>query len=205
MSGAAGWGTRRDIAEILVVCTANICRSPLVAAMLDREARRRIGDDAPVLVHSAGVHALEGHAAASGTLAVAEELELDLANHRGAALSAVGVKSADLVLTLTESHRAMVNSRAPGASGHVFTVREFARLVTALKPLDPGLPPVERIRFLVRLAHGARAYVARPPTAEDVADPYGGPEEGYGEMAAQVAELVHLIAPQLFGEHAPQG
>lgn len=205
MSEGQTEGEPRDVAEILVVCTANICRSPLVAAMLDREAQQRIGSDAPVLVHSAGVHALEGHRAASGTLAVARNRDLDLSAHRGASLSPVGVKGADLVLTLTESHRAMVNTRAPGSVSHVFTLREFARLVTALKPLDAGLEPVERIRFLARLAHGARAYVARPSEPEDVADPYGGPEEGYGEMAVEVAELIEVIAPQLFGERAPQG
>lgn len=204
-TGPEGDGDPRDVATIMVVCTANICRSPLAAAMLEAEARSRIGQDPPVHVTSSGVHALEGHRAASGTLVVADHRGLDLRAHRGAATSRAAVDASDLVLTMTSAHRAAVNSRAPGSSGRVFTLREFARLVAALKPLDDDLAPPDRIRFLVRLAHGARAYVARPSEPEDVVDPYGGPEEGYGAMAEEVEALIAAIAPQLFGRTGPQG
>ena len=194
-------GPRPDdhVAEIMVVCTANICRSPLAEALLEEEARRRLGKDPPVWVRSSGVHALEGHRAAGGTLTEASQRGLDLSAHRGSLTTRDDVMRCDLVLTMTESHRAAVNARAPGASSHVFTLREFARLSSALKPLDDDLGPRERVRFLVRLAHGARAYVARPNEPEDVSDPYGGPDEGYRRMATEVESLVHEIAPQLFG------
>lgn len=187
------------VAEIMVVCTANICRSPLAEALLQAEAIRRVGPDAPVWVRSTGVHALEGHTAASGTLSEAEVRGLDLSAHRGALTTREDVARADLVLTMTESHRAAVNARAPGSTAHVFTLREFARLANALKPLDGDLGVRERIRFLARSAHGARAYVARPAGPEDVADPYGGPREGYGRMASEIEDLVAAVAPQLFG------
>lgn len=55
------------------------------------------------------------------------------------------------------------------------------------------------MRFVTRLAHGARAYVARPAEPEDVADPYGGPRAGYVDTADELEALVAAIAPQLFG------
>ncbi len=61
------------------------------------------------------------------------------------------------------------------------------------------MTPRERIRFVARLANGSRAYVSRPDGPEDVADPYGGPRQGYEVMAAEVERYVDAIAPQLFG------
>ncbi|MDX1657747.1 MAG: hypothetical protein R3343_02900 [Nitriliruptorales bacterium] len=191
------------IAEIMVVCTANICRSPLAAAMLEQEARQRLGPEPSLWVRSSGVHALEGHTAASGSLAEAEKRGLDLSHHRGAPTTRADVERSDLVLTMTESHRSAVNQRAPGSGGKVFTLREFARLAAALKPLEEGRALRDRVRFLVRLAHGARSHVARPAEPEDVADPYGGPDEGYRRMAAEIETLVGEIAPQLFGSEPP--
>lgn len=188
-----------DVAVIMVVCTGNIARSPLAMAMLEEEARRRVGADPRVWVRSSGVHALEGHPAVADSRAAAEVRGLDLSAHRGCVTDRDAVLDADLVLVMTESQRAKVLRRAPAAGRHTFTLREFARLVAALKPLPDELGVRERVRFLVRLAHGARAYVARPDDREDVADPYGGPAEGYTRMATELDELIATIAPALFG------
>ena len=52
-----------EVAEVLVVCTGNIARSPFAAALLEHEARRRSGPDAAIVVRSAGVNGLEGYPA----------------------------------------------------------------------------------------------------------------------------------------------
>lgn len=189
-----------EIAQILVVCTANICRSPLVMALLEQTAVRRLGRQAPVWVRSSGVHALEGHPAAEESTRQAQARGLDLSRHRGALTTRDEIAEADLVLVMSERHRAHVAGLHPIAARWTFTLREFARLTTALKPIDePGMAPRERVRFVARLANGSRAYVHRPDGPEDVADPYGGPVAGYATMADEVERLVDRIAPQLFG------
>lgn len=186
-------------AELMVVCTANICRSPLMMAMLDREGRRRAGPDAPLLVSSSGVQGLQGEGPAPLSAEEATRRRLDLTEHRARVTDQAMLWRSDLVITMSERQRGMLVRLLPSAAKHTFTVRELARLLTALKPIDEDLPLRERVRFVTRLAHGARAYVPRPRRPEDVRDPYGGPPEGYVHMARQLDELLDAISPQLFG------
>ncbi len=186
-------------AEVMVVCTANICRSPLAMVMLEREARRRVGSDAPVRVGSSGVHGLEGEPAAPFSVAEASERGLDLSTHAATVTDEARIWRSDLVITMSESHRAKIGRLVPGAARMTFTIRELARLLAAIKPVEDDLPVRERVRFVTRLAHGSRAYVARPAGREDVRDPYGGPREGYQRTGRQLDDLVAGIAPQLFG------
>lgn len=210
MSEAAGgdiWGEQAvvdprpgdPVAELLVVCTANICRSPLAEAMLARAAEDRLGPDAPVDVSSSGVHGLAGQPAAPLSADEAVRRGLDLSPHVARVTDELGVWRADLVLTMTERHRGRIVRLLPAVARSTFTIREFARLTSALKPVEADLPVRERVRFVTRLAHGARAYVARPSEPEDVADPYGGPRAGYVDTADELDALVAVIAPQLFG------
>lgn len=187
------------VAELVIVCTANICRSPLAEAMLAEAAAERLGPDAPVHLSSSGIHGLAGEPAAPLSADEATGRGLDLSGHVARVTDAEAVGRADLILTMTERHRGRIVRLHPAAARSTFTIREFARLTGALKPLEGDLSVRERVRFVTRLAHGARAYVARPSEEEDVADPYGGPREGYIETADQLAELVDAIAPQLFG------
>lgn len=189
-----------EIAEILVVCTANICRSPLVMAMLEDESRRRIGPEAPVWVRSSGINGLEGEPAAERTRVEASDRGLDLSRHRAAITTREEVSSCDLVIVMSERHRSRVVRLHPPAVRYTFTLPELDRLCSALKPIeDPDLAPRERIRFVAQLAHGSRAYVERPGGPENVADPFGGPDEGYALMATIVERHVRSLAPQLFG------
>jgi protein-tyrosine phosphatase len=52
-----------DDGRILIVCTGNICRSPFIERLLQRQLdERRPGSDRGILVHSAGTGALTGSA-----------------------------------------------------------------------------------------------------------------------------------------------
>jgi protein-tyrosine phosphatase len=187
------------VAEIVVVCHANVARSPLAMAMLEAAARDRLGPRPDVWVRSAGVHARDGQPAASETQREAGARGLDLGRHRSAVLDRPVVASADLVLTMTESQRAHAARLLPGAVRITFTLPELVRLAGTLDPLDDAVAVRERVRAFVDRAHRARPYSPRSGDPEDVPDPYGGPVAGYVVMARQLEDHVAVLAPHLFG------
>lgn len=187
------------IADILVVCTGNIARSPLAEVLLQEEARRRAGPDAPVRVHSAGVHGLEGRAAVNEMQHEAASRGVDLSRHRGQAARPEAVEDADLVLGMTESHRRRLLQMVPSAKDRMFTLKELARLVDAVGEPDERLPVAERVREVAHRAHRARPRARAAGGPEDVRDPYGGSRAGYREVAAEIDDLVRRVAAALFG------
>ena len=106
---------------ILVVCTANICRSPLAELLLtDRLDQRRFE------VASAGVRGWRDHAMDEDVQHEARRLGLDPGQFRSRPLLAEHITSADLVLTATKEHRAGVLELVPTALRRTYTLREFA-------------------------------------------------------------------------------
>src|SRR3989442_2250333 len=89
---------------ILLVCTGNICRSPLAAALLERALKER-GFEA-IEVSSAGTGAWDGAPVSEGAYLVGLRRGLHLSGHRAQLLTRPIVGAADLILTLARHHRA---------------------------------------------------------------------------------------------------
>lgn len=105
--------------HVLFVCTGNTCRSPLAEAIARRLlAERGLAD---VTVASAGTSAWEGAPASDGSLLVALEHGLDLAEHRARTLSPSLVAQADLLLTMGPSHLERVHVLGGAARAHQLT------------------------------------------------------------------------------------
>jgi protein-tyrosine-phosphatase len=107
---------------ILLVCTGNICRSPLAAALLQRALAQR-GMEA-VEVTSAGTGAWDGAPVSEGAYLVGLERGLDLSGHRARLLTRELVEGADLILTMARHHRARVDEL--GGERRVFVLGEYA-------------------------------------------------------------------------------
>lgn len=105
--------------HVLVVCTGNTCRSPMVAGAL----RRALGADAErVVVTSAGTAAWEGQPATDPTLRIAARDGVDLSTHRSRKLTREMVRAADLVLVMEPSHlSAVLALGADPARAHVLS------------------------------------------------------------------------------------
>lgn len=188
-----------QVADILVVCTGNIARSPFCEGLLQEHARRRWGTDPPVRVHSVGVHGLDGRGAVREMQDEAASRGVDLSSHRGTAVRPEDVHDADLVIAMTEGHRRRLVQSAPAAKERVFTLKELARLLTGVEAPDDGLAAAERVRAVARRAHRARPRAPQATGPEDVRDPYGGSRAGYRDVATEIDDLVSEIAPVLFG------
>jgi protein-tyrosine-phosphatase len=88
--------------KVLVVCTGNVCRSPMAAAILRRCLAERGAEG--VEVASAGTAPWDGAPASEGSYLVSLEHGLDLSDHRARQLTADLVAGADLVLGMGAQH-----------------------------------------------------------------------------------------------------
>ena len=98
--------------RILVVCTGNICRSPLGDALLRAALPGKT-------VLSAGTGAMVGWGAYEDTVAVATQRGVDLSGHRAQQLTQPLLAAADLVLTMDQSHSEWINRQYPQFRGKV--------------------------------------------------------------------------------------
>ncbi len=107
--------------RILLVCTGNICRSPMAECIMHQEFNER-GED--VEIQSAGTGAWDGASASEGAYLISLENGLDLSPHRAALLTRDLIEQADLILTMARHHRVRVEEL--GGSGKTFLLGEYA-------------------------------------------------------------------------------
>jgi protein-tyrosine phosphatase len=89
--------------QIVVVCTGNICRSPMAEGILRARLSPRAAEFATVA--SAGVAAAPGLRASSHSVTVARENDIDIAAHRSRPLTPFLIRTTDLILVMEEHHR----------------------------------------------------------------------------------------------------
>lgn len=174
-----------DVPRILVVCTGNLCRSPLVEALLRRELAAA-GVDADV--SSAGLGAPPSMCPDRRLRRVANELGVDVDEHRSRLVSSDDVRRSDLVLTMTSEQSEQVGVLDPSAADRVVTLR-----AAAWKARIVGGRPAPFSEWVRRLA-------GEPPgLAYDIADPIGGPIRDYRAMGDEVQVLVRALVEHWSG------
>ncbi|MFC3392563.1 low molecular weight protein-tyrosine-phosphatase [Aidingimonas halophila] len=101
--------------SILVVCSGNLCRSPVATALLQVRLPGRV-------IRSAGLSAnlQEGLGVASTARELAEADGLNVQHHRSRSLRREWLENVDLVLVMTESQRLAIGDMAPEATGRTF-------------------------------------------------------------------------------------
>ncbi|HBR4986189.1 TPA: protein tyrosine phosphatase [Klebsiella pneumoniae] len=96
--------------SILVVCTGNICRSPIGERFLKQALPE-------MKISSAGTGALVGHAADSSAIQVAEKKGLSLDGHLAQQFSVSLAREYDLILAMDKTHIEYIGSVAPEIRG----------------------------------------------------------------------------------------
>jgi len=183
--------------SILVVCTGNICRSPIAEGLLRDALTGRFGADAP-MVSSAGTWGVEGSPATHEAVAAAAERGTDIAAHRARRLSAVKVADADLVIAMAGEHRLALESD-DAVAGRTFTLKELVRLLESLRSPDPGALPGSLAHRVSEAAAARRAGFTGNRLDEDVADPLGLALQSYRAIAWELDEWVDRVVDGLYG------
>jgi protein-tyrosine-phosphatase len=89
---------------VLIVCTANICRSPMAEAILKKLVSDRPDAD-QWLVESAGVWAMDGNPPALLSQFVMQKMGMDISSHQSQPTSLKLLYNFDLVLTMEDEHK----------------------------------------------------------------------------------------------------
>src|SRR5690554_3034041 len=126
--------------RILVVCTGNICRSPVAEAMLRQALPGR-------QLSSAGLGALVGHGVEPTARSLAEADGLDVASHQARQLTSEMLQQADLVLVMSHGQRRAVGDIAPEALGKTMLIGRWL-------PDEPEIPdPYRKSREVFEHVH----------------------------------------------------
>lgn len=96
--------------SILVVCTGNICRSPIGERFLRRVFPNK-------RIDSAGTGALVDHDADSSAIMIAARNGLSLEGHKGQQFTSSLARQYDLILVMEKSHIEQIGRIAPEARG----------------------------------------------------------------------------------------
>lgn len=191
-------------ARILIVCTGNICRSPFIERLLQRQLdERRPGSARGISVSSAGTGALVGSAMdprAAAKLAahggepggfVARDLTREL------------IAESDLVLTATRAHRGKVALISRKVLRRVFTFRDFADLVADIEGHSASATRAEPRAWVRQVTEQAAARRGFNPPLEpihaDIVDPFRREDEVFSTMAQQIVESMPVVVRALAG------
>jgi protein-tyrosine phosphatase len=180
------------MSEILVVCTGNICRSPMAEGFLRAALVERLGEAAPV-VSSAGTAGWDGSGAMDESIRAAQEHGVDIRAHLARKLHGAMLEDADLIVCMAAEHRKAIVVAMPDLETKTFTIKELVRLLETSRAGGP---------FEARVAAAAAARNGSSPPSEDVRDPLGDPIEGYREVAEELFDLSGRLAIALTRERA---
>lgn len=167
--------------KILTVCTANICRSPLMELLFRKQL-----DTSMYEVGSAGVRGFSNSPMDPDAAKQAVRFGADPLYFRSRALTPDMVEVSGLILTATREHRSSVLAMAPTAMRRTFTLLEFAQLALEYR--------TEPLRELIADAGRHRSHA----TAElDIGDPYLQGELVHQQVAERILAGVRQVTAVL--------
>ncbi len=186
--------------EILTVCTGNVCRSPLAAALLATRLA-----DFDLRVSSAGTYGLQGEPMTEDTKRLAAELKVDplrVDAHRASYLTEAHLNTPHLILAMSREHRRRIVELNPSRLRSTLTLREFARLAVDLPDAEivtaaseAGGENPRRLKAAMDAVIGMRGMTPPPadPAEDDIVDPYRRSWETYQLTGSQLAPAVEQV------------
>lgn len=109
--------------QILIVCTANICRSPVAEALLrDRLQQRGLSD---WVVSSAGTWAQMKRGASQNSVEIMAEQGLDISNHQAEMIGRSHMEESDLILCMESGHMEALKAEFPAYEKKIHLLSEM--------------------------------------------------------------------------------
>lgn len=195
--------------NILFVCTGNTCRSPMAEAILKENSNQ-------FKVQSAGIHASNGSPTSEETKEVLEEAGIKLV-HKAQQVTAELIDWADIVLTMTHSHKQLLKQMFPSKQEDYYTIKEynkeedkrvFMRYISALnqlkekqstfkQPNEGFETELEKELAITKFVKKELAKVQEIEDdlhKEDIQDPFGQSkavyQATYDELSSQINKLI---------------
>lgn len=161
---------------ILFVCTGNTCRSSMAEGLFKYMLENKKDRVEDIKVISAGTSAWAGQNASPQAVEVLKEKGIDLRSHRSTLLTPELIQEADLILTMTYNHKAVVLHMCPEAEDKVFTLKEYVSLQEGkLHRVDSNS---EGISY-------------------DIKDPFGQSTEVYRQSAEEIEECLKILLEKI--------
>ena len=196
-----GWPIYNRRIDVLLLCTANQCRSPMAEAMLRHRLEER---GVTATVASAGLYP-SGSPATDEAMQVMAARGLDIERHLSQRIDADLIAEADLIIGMTREHVREIAVVDSDALHRAFTLKELVRAGTAMGPRHADQSVSAWLR---RAGQGRRREAllgVGHDDAYDVDDPVGRPRADYevtaDELDGLLARLVELLWPDAADEH----
>lgn len=182
--------------RILVVCTGNVCRSPIGELLLTRYL-----EGTSIEVSSAGTRGLPSHRIDPSSARLLDAAGIDSDEFRSRRLTRPIAMSADLILCFEKRHRRDIVSLAPTAVRHTFLLGEFAQMCEycARRRMVSGLTIQERLMSVVRRSAMIRPMLGESP---DIVDPIGKDFEVFRQAAEETNTAIRRILTSMRKHYA---
>jgi protein-tyrosine phosphatase len=190
----ASEGVMGEIFDVIIVCTGNQFRSPIVEGLM-----RASTTQLPLRVTSVGTKKLGAAPALPEAVRLASEFGVDLTAHRARSLSGFDLSEADLVIGFELEHVAAAVVEAGARYERTFTILELLTLLDDVPQVEED-EPVRRARAVIEAAHKRRRPASAPlPPDAQIRDPIGGRASVYRETADHLRLATRQLIDRLFG------
>lgn len=177
---------------MLLLCTANQCRSPMAAGIL----HQLVSGHVPVVAVSSAGLATGGHSADEVAVDTMRARGIDISDHVSRKADRSMLESADLVIAMERWQVREVSVLAPSVWPRTFPLVDLVRRIERTGARGPDMS----FRAWVDLLHVGRqaSDLLRGSAEDDIPDPKNGPAAGFARTADVLQSLLQNVADGAF-------